>query len=542
MKKTIFTVAAAATLLLASCDMDKEPIGVLQDDNAVENEQDCLGYRNGVYTNLRALMASMYIYLPAIQGDEFFGTCINGDRLMTFSRGNLYSNNSDTESTFAGIFGANASINFFLNRVDAVIANYEGKDGDYSDQIALINRYIGEAEFGQAYYYYYLADRFCNTPANVDVNAAGTGMPIATLYDPTGDRSRYPGRASLAETYKFIQERLEDSYTRLAAFEKYADEHPNSEAIQTSFAGMTGANAIYINRYAIRALQCRLALIQANYEDCIKYGEEIMNCGEYELATTKGELAKMWEENTSSELIFVPFSNASEACPTTNLAWCGNDMQQADYVPTAYVVNVETKHGDNGLYPSTDLRKTQWFSQRGIKAQGIKINTDCFVKFKPNKSLNSGQTDEWKNRPMPFRLFEVMLNVAESYYMMGNQPKCKEIYMTLRKARNNQYSTYHESWDNALAGADLQKALRKERQRELIGEGYRISDLRRWHEGFDRCDQVNLNYKNSTVRDILIEQSEVQYAPDDYRYVWPIPASELINNPQMRGQQNPGYN
>lgn len=538
MKKTILTAAALATLFVSSCDMNKEPVGTLSDENAVENATDCMEFRNGAYTNLRALMGGSYITLPAIQGDEFFGTTINGNANGDFTRGNIFSNNGTVESVFAGCYGSAASLNFFLNRAEAVVEKYESSDQEIDKTNAMqVKRYIGEAEFARAYFYYYLADRFCNSPANIDGNADGTGIPCVTLYDPTGDRGKYPGRGTLNATYQFINDQLNDVYARLSDFEKNADASLKE--------GMEGQGAIYLNTYAVRALQCRVALVQEDWANCIKYGEEIVNSGIYKLADTQTAINNMWNNNTGSELIFVPYSSAAEGCPTTNTIFYDNMLDYAYFVPSGYVVRTETKHGNDGLYPSSDYRAKCWLSvKRDLRVQGTKVSCTMFTKFPTNTALNSGTSPSWKNRPMPFRLSETMLNLCEAYYATGQEAKAKEMYMQLRASRNDKYEKNHKSWDESLSGVDLRNAIRKERQRELIAEGYRMSDLRRWHEGFDRNSEINLDYPKDkqNIINLLILNYEVAYTPNDYRYVWPIPATELINNPQMRGQQNPGYN
>ena len=65
-----------------------------------------------------------------------------------------------------------------------------------------------------------------------------------------------------------------------------------------------------------------------------------------------------------------------------------------------------------------------------------------------------------------------------------------------------------------------------------------MSDLRRWGDGFDRDINYNINDKMNAV---VVKLGKLSYSKDDYRYVWPIPSDEFINNPQMKGQQNPGY-
>ena len=93
------------------------------------------------------------------------------------------------------------------------------------------------------------------------------------------------------------------------------------------------------------------------------------------------------------------------------------------------------------------------------------------------------------------------------------------------------------SWKNVdYTGDDLVLELRQERVRELFGEGHRLNDIKRWHIGFSR----------SAGQDPALMQPGENYVSlkreaDDPMFVWPIPTSELQANPQMKGQQNPGY-
>ena len=48
-------------------------------------------------------------------------------------------------------------------------------------------------------------------------------------------------------------------------------------------------------------------------------------------------------------------------------------------------------------------------------------------------------------------------------------------------------------------------------------EGFRMNDLKRWHEGFERKAQI------STVS----PGNELKVAKDDPSFVWPIPQHEL---------------
>ena len=81
--------------------------------------------------------------------------------------------------------------------------------------------------------------------------------------------------------------------------------------------------------------------------------------------------------------------------------------------------------------------------------------------------------------------------------------------------------------------------IRDERHRELVGEGFRLSDLKRWGLGVNRQNAVQ------DANLVLFPGSENTTAltknADDFRMVWPIPKAEIDVNPQIKGQQNPGY-
>lgn len=105
---------------------------------------------------------------------------------------------------------------------------------------------------------------------------------------------------------------------------------------------------------------------------------------------------------------------------------------------------------------------------------------------------------------------------------------------TLRAARIADYE------EQTYSGQNLVNQVREERTKELIGEGFRISDLRRWNLGFSRSTAYEDIYED--VPSILIPASmNVTYEPGYYRLILPIPTGEMETNPQLEGQQNPGY-
>ena len=63
-----------------------------------------------------------------------------------------------------------------------------------------------------------------------------------------------------------------------------------------------------------------------------------------------------------------------------------------------------------------------------------------------------------------------------------------------------------------------------------------MSDLRRWHLAMSRS-----NPQEDVASYLWPSTVTMSYPADSYKYTWPIPDHELQVNPQLAGQQNPGY-
>ena len=91
-----------------------------------------------------------------------------------------------------------------------------------------------------------------------------------------------------------------------------------------------------------------------------------------------------------------------------------------------------------------------------------------------------------------------------------------------------------DSWQRLNAA--LMQEIQDERVRELFAEGNRLFDMKRWKIGMKRSssDAQRDDYLPALGTDIEKEAT-------DNRWVWPIPKDEMDSNPQLKGQQNPGY-
>ncbi|MCH5219338.1 MAG: RagB/SusD family nutrient uptake outer membrane protein [Muribaculaceae bacterium] len=507
MKKTSILLSIAAGFLFASCDMDLAPIGSLDDENAIESPSDLLKDRNGIYNNIRSVCTGSFIYLSDLQMDQFMGLIINGNRNGIIAHGNILSNNSDIESIWASYYSCIADANYLLGRAEILLE----KGGWTQEEVLDINRYIGETKFARAYYYYQLIDRFSASYTSANANQEASGVPLVTVFNPTGDIASYPGRSTQAEVYALIDQDLADAYEALKAY----------EAVDNS---QLQPMAVYVNTNVITAFQARLALLRQDWPTAIAKANEIINCGVYSLATT-ANYAQMWTDDYSDELIFRPISTNNElGISSIGGAYISATLTQADYIPTAEVYS---------SYLSTDVRRSAFFKARSLDANGTSYQCYCFNKFPGNTALYTSNVNNLLNMGKPFRLSEMYLILAEASYENGDEPTANSALNTLRSNRINRYA------ETTYTGLDLRDQIRTERAKELIGEGFRLSDLRRWKLGFTRDGSYPLNPVVTAIFNVV--DMQVTYTSDDYRYVWPIPSTEIENNPQLKGQQNPGY-
>lgn len=512
MKKLLLSIFVAASFL-SSCDMNEIEPGVIPSGNGIQTAVESEYFRNNLYSSLRAIMVGNYITDTELEMDKFVGLLGNGNRGMYLNTATVNSSSECTTDGYNGCYQVLKNVNFMISGSEGLLAS-----GTLTaDDAASVKRYLGETYFIRAYLYFYLFDHFCQPYSAARGDQPALGLSIVTTYDPTGDTSKYPGRSTQNEVKKLIFDDLSKAYDALAEFEQ-----TNKTNCRPS--------APYLSTYAVAAMQARAAMVFQDYALAITKANYVINSNLFALCT--GEAYKnMWSQDAGSELLFVPFTDASEAdyIGSLNDAWnyYATYPTRVDYIPTYAAYSAYDQ--DN------DIRFESFFESLNITVSGNQYDVYAFTKFPGNTTLING-TDYYKNKPKPFRASEMYLILAEASAMDGatkNESNANTALNTLRAARITGYT------NEANSGQGLINAIREERAKELIGEGLRMSDMRRWNLGFTRSN----SYPDAPeVEDIIISSSATtSFSPGDYKYTWPIPAAEMQINPQLKGQQNPGY-
>lgn len=509
--KKIFLSLLVAAATLTSCDMDLRPVGSLDDQTAIQSPNDAARFRAGLYSSLRALTTGGFFTYPEIQMDMFQGTVINGNRGGNFANGAILSSNSDITGYWASMYSVINDANYLITTVTPLLER--AQENNETEQVAAYERYLAEARFVRAWCYGEMFDRWCQVYTEEKGDQPALGLPIVSEYYPTADRSHYPGRSTMNETLQFINDDLDAALAGLLAYEG------------TSQADPIVPMASYVNSNTVKAFQARLALWLGDNATAISKAKEVINSNDYELANVNNYNA-MWLNDNSNEIIFMPFMQApSELSNAIGSRWLSVYSDQADYIPS-YEALV--------MYDDNDSRFDSYFDVRRLSVEGATVACYAFYKFPGNPALQAtAGTVNLMNRPKAFRLSELYLILAEASAANNDETTANAALNELRANRLDDYT------NASYSGQNLINEIRAERTKELIGEGFRMSDLRRWNQGFSRDLQ---HPENPAIEGILVPAGGlVVYQPGDYRYTWPIPSDEISVNPQLKGQQNPGY-
>ena len=504
MKKILLSLLLVAGVL-TSCDMDKNPYGTLNGEDPFAGMNDASRYRNGIYSGIRAVATSAYFTNPEIQMDMFQATNQVGNRGIVFASCDILASTGETGTYYGSLLMQVTSVNYYLEKMSELMAI----DTDEANMVAY-NRFVGEAKFARAYYNSLLLDRFCPEYTEANADKPGLGVQIFSDYNPSPDRSTYPARSTMNETLAFINQDLTDALNAMVAYEASSPD-----------AGRLTAMAPYINSNVVKALQARIALLTLDYSTAVSKANEVINTGIYPLVTY-ANYSKMWLNDEGTEIIFRPFESLNELGSAIGSRWLSIYDDQSDYVPTQTCLDMYSRR--------TDARYNAYFDTRDLNFEGDVVTTFTFNKFPGNPALQPSSSPNLVNMAKPFRTSELYLIVAEASYRLSKEGDANAALNAIRNVRLRGHS------DETFSGEELLEEIQLERTRELIGEGFRMSDLRRWHLAMSRS-----NPQEDVASYLWPSTVTMSYPADSYKYTWPIPDHELQVNPQLAGQQNPGY-
>lgn len=618
MKNKYFILAAIA-FLFQSCNdfLEREPIDFGNENSFFQNAEELKYFVNNIYG-----------ILPKnndIWGGLYTEDIVSDNQCASYAQNLFYK--GDKKTVQVGQSGWNfsniRSLNFFINKVNGKI-----EQGEFSESDPLINHYLGEAYFLRAYDYYRLLRSYGDVPIFTEVLPDDQSvLSVKSKRNPRNEVARFilmelDNASSLLlaeapEKGRISRDAALALKSRVALYEATWERYhagtcfvPGNEkwpgaAIWPDFAFPSGSAENEVNFFLDQAISASKAVADARPQLCENYQEMFnstdVNSDEVILARyyQKGILS----HSCSAYLRSGGGCNVTRAAVNTFLMKNGLPIyaEQSGYL------------GDSISYyefMERDPRLTE-----SVRAAGRLINTtlvdgeyvnDTIFYYRPfiynsgrEKATTGYELCKWLS-PVPeqqkqydcttavpiLRAGECYLNYIEAYY--ERYGKLDDLSIKYWKALRRR-AGISEDIDNTISATDVNQendlaiyshgktisatlySIRRERRCELIAEGLRLDDLKRWRsldnmveyqpEGINLWDKmyemysatqrdesiVSQSYVSKYIRPLQISSTSVAYEGYTFpkpHYLEPIPISEfLLVEGKSTGNlhQNPGW-
>lgn len=490
----------ASFTILCGCKKILEPTirGHIAVENVVTTQSGIITIVNGMYAPLEAMYNGNMQRLTDQAGDDSW-TWRKEQEPDLFIITPTYTTN---QAIWTNCYTAIAGTNVVLSNVENV--------KDFSNDF-MKKSVKGQAMFMRAFYYFDLVRLFGGVPLIINEIKSRTDAELP--------------RSSIKDVYSRIKRDLDSAITLLPA----------------SYDGSFGLEKGRPTTYSARALMALVHLELGEWQDAASFAGDVISSQKFSLLSSYAANFNGTSENGQGSLFEVQYSGTS---PSTSCNLSNFYAPPAYQGPATLLPTDDSLHGGGGgpssgnsfvqAFESGDLRKSVIIATYGLP-NFIDVTRPNGSLFYINKYFNASEPvgrSSW-NFPL-IRHAEILLTRAEALNEVG--------YVANGQALDLLNEVRQKAGLNSLASGDLpnqeafRQALRRERRIELAFETKRYFDLNRWGI-LSTAIQLQLNYINLTFptqRTIVHPITGKQY------YLYPIPASEFINDAKL-GAQNPGY-
>ena len=477
MRKIVYTLLSLTTgFALTSCSKDFTETQFHQGEQMapLSSVEQLTSFVNGTYVKMRDgyYLGSYYRAYGEVRSDEMYNTEKTG-RLLGVSTYTMKTTEQEAESTWKAIYRVIGNANIAINAADNLTWGGSNDPVEIANEIKRLK--------GQAYTIRALA-LFDLLRLYGQQYAGGTlGVPIPLQYDPNASSTR----ATVAQTEAQIESDLNRANALFEAIGDVVEQTSSSEKN-------------YISPLALKAIASRYYLYKHDYAKVAELSDAIINSGKYAVAA-KDDLQGSFSKPDAANSVF-------ELTVGTTGSLSSDAYDYLVHYSPGYAQLAVSEQAVN-LYEAGDVRKNLITSGR------LGGQTKYFLN---NKFYGT----QGSNNIKVIRYEEVLLNAIEAHLntddTAGTGDKTKGYYNTLR----------HERGLSDVSAVTLDD-LKKERVRELVGEGQRYWDLLRWAAAIPQLNSAGNVVRSRNIGDKLL--------------AFPIPKSE-VDSPNSGGvSQNEGY-
>jgi hypothetical protein len=482
----ILSAVAFAGIILASCSKSRlEPVPqtFIIDPEGFKTPERALQQVNGMYSALKAgqFYGGRYLVYQDVRGEEFLNVTNNGVTAFLTWNFTVTPTSNEVQNFWSSAYAA-------INRANVVIAGVEGST--ISD--SLKNDYIAEAKVVRAISYYSLLQLYSRPFAQGGGSTPGVPLRLNAETGLTTDDDL--ARASVSDVYAQIIKDLNEAEADLPA--KYS-----SATLNTTRA----------HKHSAIALKSRVYLTMGNWAGVIAEGDKIVSASAPFQAPASGVGHKL---EPSIATVFTTAVGYTGTEAILSMPFTATDVPGTQNSLASYYNPGPDGNGDFSLntVDAGIAANAGWKSTDARRVFNVpnSAGTRTFLRKWPR---NAGTNPDWT--PV-VRYAEVMLNLSEALARENGLDSRSIALLNAVRQRSDASTTF------APASVDeLISAILTERRIELLGEGFRTTDITRTGTDFPAKGSVS---------------SLPSSAP---QYIWPISNAEIITNKAV--QQNNGY-
>jgi starch-binding outer membrane protein, SusD/RagB family len=496
MKNKIIIIGILFGFIFFSCAdfLDKYPHSDVTMDQAIKTQADVDVAVNGIYSGFKspAYYGRAFVVYPDVMTDEVTAVLGFSNQLGILYKWIHTATDGDVEAIWATMYSVIARANTVINSVDDI-------EGDK----ATLNYYKGEALMARALAHFDLVRLFAKS-YNASTASTDLGVPYMLEF-----KVSQPARDNVQKVYDNI----------------IADIQAAIPLMETS--PYTDKTDTYFSVAAANALLARVSLYMKDWDHAIAYAKIVLDNPNYSL-NTGDDFTKMWLNDTGSEIIWKVGLTVNDAAGSYIGYNYYNDSQgnpSPDYIPTENFMSIYDKVNDQRFSTYYKSVETKYM------ADDSNIVMTLCDKYPTNPEFASTANANGSNMPKVFRLSEMYLICAEAYAEKGDGATGWQYIQSLRSVRINGYNPANDP-----VPSNVKEEIFTERKRELAFEGHLWFDYKRKGLGFTREGKESFgNNKYSNDNDPKVVN------PNDYRWIFPIPQTEINANKGIASQQNPGY-
>ena len=499
MKKIVIVFAVLVGLLSTSCEefLNKEYKNGFVDENFMKSEAQAEEALTAIYDvlNYEGLYGWGFHVLQVASADNTmndWGDGSYGPDLVRIAHYEWYDNNRFFTLMWNHSYAGISRANYFLSKIDDV--------ADMSDTQKQTSK--GQALFLRALYYYNMVVGFGSIPVITDVIS-----PV---------KANSATKAPEADVWAQIVNDLNEASGLLP--DSYSSKSDIGRITKSAAYGLLSRVLLWTKDYqgAINAAQKAKTGHQLVSSDKFSYmfDGSMENSSEslFEVQRVLG-FGGFWGSTSEQSLMIHILPRVS---------WCQY------FRPRRYTGDF--KYNITDIFESKDIRRKASILISSVDSMDygaggkrifpdLSFHSDFRVDLQEKGALqmkkflprNSIFWKDYKNFAYNFpviRLAEVILNEAEANLALGKTAAAWENIKTIRERAGLTMSGISNS-DNAA----LTAVMKKERRIELMFEGHRWTDLKRWNE-LDKLKEAGVPYNGQKY--------------------WPIPAIETAINPNLK--------